>query len=351
MSNILANSAIELEQINDLLDKNVPSYRQAYSDRTAWIMACLSELAYIKFNPLFSSDAQKNYFVENISKLVGDSKKSSLVKLLDLVGYDHNKEREKLEAELSTLNMKIHETFDDHGTQAILASFQNQLVLAFRGTEATSLKDIKSDAKAKATQCETGGKIHSGFKDAFSHVHLDIQKAIDDEMFSGMPLFITGHSLGGALANVAAKKLSHKGGIAACYTFGSPRVGNDDWLESIKTPIYRLVNAADSVTMLPPGTTSITTIGWLTGWVPYIGTPFKKWLTSNFGGYLHGGNMRYLTNCPKGDFSKVKLLYSVNLFYRINGVFKKNLSMSHLLGDHSISIYRQKLVVIAQNRN
>ena len=159
------------------------------------------------------------------------------------------------------------------------------------------------------------------------------------------------HSLGGALATIAAKKLSHKGGLAACYTFGAPRVGDEEWIENIKTPIYRLVNAADSVTMLPPGTETITIISWISGWIPYIGKSLRRWLLSNFGGYLHCGNMRYLTNCPSGQFSKVKLLYSVSIVYRIKGLIIKGLPWKRLLGDHSMSIYRKKLTIIAQNRN
>ena len=76
-----------------------------------------------------------------------------------------------------------------------------------------------------------------------------------------MPLFITGHSLGGALAMIAAKKITHKGGNAACYTFGSPRVGDEVWISNIKTPLYRVVNAADCVTMLPPGAVPIEIFG------------------------------------------------------------------------------------------
>lgn len=43
----------ERNRANNLLDKSLPTCRQAYSDRTAWLMACLSELAYRRFNPLF----------------------------------------------------------------------------------------------------------------------------------------------------------------------------------------------------------------------------------------------------------------------------------------------------------
>lgn len=351
MGNILANSESELHQIDNLLNKDIPSYRQAYSDRTAWIMSCMSELAYIRFNPLFSSDKKKNYFIENISKLVNKNKKSSLLKLLDIVGYDHNKEKEILETELSTLKMELIDTFDTSGTQAILVSFTNLIILAFRGTEATSIKDIKSDAKAKTTACETGGKIHTGFKEAFDHVRFDIEKKLNEDKLQNKPLFITGHSLGGALATIAAKKLTHKGGLAACYTFGSPRVGDEEWIGNIKTPIYRLVNAADCVTMLPPSSETITVISWILQFIPWVGKPLRSLLLSNFGGYLHCGNMRYLSNCSNGQYDKVKLLYSVSILYRIKGLIIKKLPWQNFLGDHSVNIYRKKLTIIAQNKN
>ena len=215
--------------------------------------------------------------------------------------------KENLEPELSNLRMKVLEAFDSDGTQAILVSFGKSIALAFRGTESNSIKDIKADVKAKTTQCETDGKIHSGFKEAFDTVASDIQNRIDQRDLQNKPLFITGHSLGGALATIAAKKLSHQGGIAACYTFGSPRVGDDEWIAGIKTPIYRIVNAADCVPMLPPGDEIITVISWpfrVVSWVriPYISSwaeAFSRWGLSNFGGYLHCGNMRYMTNCKK----------------------------------------------------
>ena len=70
----------ERNRANDLLDKSLPTYRQAYSDRTAWLMACLSELAYLRFNPLFSGGKKEEWFIENISRLIDDGSKSSLLK-------------------------------------------------------------------------------------------------------------------------------------------------------------------------------------------------------------------------------------------------------------------------------
>ncbi len=351
MTNILASSQIDLNRVKGLLDKGRPPvYRKAYSDRTAWLMACLSELAYIRFNPIFSHDQHKKHLLDNLSKLIDENKQSSLIKLIASVGYDHNEEKEKLKNELTTLKIRLLETFDKNGTQAILAENDEFIVLSFRGTEATCMKDIKADANAEAMQCETGGKIHTGFKNAFDEVALDIQNTLNKEALKAKPLFITGHSLGGALATVAAKKLSHKGGIAACYTFGSPRVGDEEWIADIKTPIYRLVNAADCVTMLPLGTELMTILSWICQFIPSVGEAISSKVLK-LSGYIHGGNMRYLTNCSSGQYDGVRLLYSVGFLYRIKGWVIKKLPWKKFLADHSISIYRKKLMIVAENRN
>ena len=290
---------------------------------------------------------------------MGDNKKSSLIKLIDVIGYDHDEEKNRLEKELDVIKIRLVETFDNSGTQAILVSSDMFIALAFRGTEATSIKDIKADADAKIRQCETGGRIHSGFNEAFGRVEVEIQNKINADEFKKKSLFITGHSLGGALATIATKKLSHNGGIAACYTFGSPRVGNDEWIANIKTPVYRVVNAADCVTMLPPGDEIITSFAWILRLVAWFRIPFisqssqslERWLLSNFKGYLHGGDMRYMTNCKRGQYREVKLLSSVSLFRIIKGWSIKKLPWKKFLADHSISIYRKKLMVIAERRN
>ena len=353
MANIPATSQSDLAQINDLLDKKTPSYRQAYSDRTAWLMAYLSDLAYIKFDPLFSDNNLKERLFDRLNRIIAladDNRKSYLKKIIDKVGYDHDEERKRLNNELEILRWQLLETFDSNGTQAILASNDEFMVLAFRGTESDVMEDIKTDMEAGTTLCETGGKMHTGFKEAFEAVELDIQSCINKEKYKDKPLFITGHSLGGALATIAAKELTHKGGIAACYTFGSPRVGDDEWIADIRNPVYRVVNAADCVTMLPPGATLMTIVCGIAKCIPYIGETVRAFL-SKYGGYLHCGDMRYLTNCQKGAYSDVKLLSYVSFFYRIKGLWIKKRSWRKFLSDHSISVYRKKLMIIAERRN
>lgn len=351
MKNVIAQNATEIAMVSKLLSKEVPNYRQAYSDRTSWLMACFSELAYLRFNPIFKDNQQKELITKYLEDFAQKNKKSSLIKLLDIVAYDHEAETQRLITELGSLNAKLIETFDSNGTQAILISTDKFLTLAFRGTEATSVKDIKSDAKATTTQCDSGGKVHCGFKEAFEEVAIDIQCSLNQEQFKNKPLFITGHSLGGALATIAAKKLKHEGGIASCYTFGSPRVGDEEWISNIKVPFYRVVNAADCVTMMPPSSVTISTVSWLVSFIPQFGKNIRSVLLSKFGGYLHGGNMRYLTNCKGGNYDDVHLLYSVSFFYRIKMLYINALPWSKPLADHSISLYRKKLAIVGTYRN
>ena len=352
MTTVLAQSQTDINNINNLLKNKLPAYRKAYSDRTSWLMSCIAELSYLRFNPLFPDGSQKTYFLESIKKLIDQNSQSALTTLIGLVGYDAKKEAVDLVDNLTLLSLKLVETFDSKGTQAIIVANSDFAVLAFRGTEASSIKDIKADANAVAVACPSGGNIHSGFNDAYNEVALDIQNRLDKDDLKDLPLYITGHSLGGALATVAAKKMTHPlGGIAACYTFGSPRVGDEYWVANIKAPIYRLVNAADCVTMMPPGDEIITVIGWLAQWLPIIGKPARAFLLNKVSGYLHAGNMRYMTNCATADYSKVELLYSVSPFYRIKGLVTKKLSWLKLLKDHSIKTYRKKLLVIASSRN
>ncbi len=367
MSSSYFKSVGEKEDAVSILSLKLPTYRQAYSDRTAWVMSVLSELAYIKFNPFFGkmeedsadgapqnerkSEYIKQYFVERITKMIDSDRAAILSSLIDKVAYDHKLEKQILDEQLVEFDFKVAATFDRGGSQAMLVEHKDYLVLAFRGTESDSLDDIKADARANIRKCETSGMIHSGFYFAYQEIRKEIEEKLLLEPYSKKPLYITGHSLGGALATVATKYTYHEGGLAACYTFGSPRVGNDDWINNVKTPIHRLVNAADCVTMLPPGDVTISAFTFLAKLIPGPGYQIATWLKTKFGGYIHAGNMRYLTNCQPGNFEDVKVLYTVSFFYRLKALVFKSLPFSKLLSDHSISVYSKKLMIIAFKRN
>ena len=337
---------------NNILDIDSMDYREPYNHNTAYLMARLSRLSYLRFNPLMPDETKRESFIEAIRQLLGNVRTGTVNKLLRILDYDHQKELEKLKQGLRDINMQlIGKPFDVEGTQAFLAHNNKFLVLAFRGTEANSTKDIKADVSAKLTGAQDGGRVHKGFKDAFEHVEQEIQDRLKQfAKYQDFPLYITGHSLGGALATIASRRLEHQGGIAAVYTFGSPRVADEDWVSDMEVPYYRLVNAADCVTMLPPNGDIVAVINWLMQFVPWLGPSISKILMNNFDGYIHCGNMRYLTNCAQGDYTNVKLLYSVSLFFRIKAFLFRQLPWRKFLADHSISVYEKKLKVIAERK-
>ena len=95
---------------------------------------------------------------------------------------------------------------------------------------------------------ESTARVHQGFRDAFMSVRDQVDRYLP--CAEGLPTFITGHSLGGALATLGAAYLSGRG-VAGCYTFGAPRVGNKEFSSSLRTLVYRVVNPLDTVPLVP----------------------------------------------------------------------------------------------------
>ncbi|GBC61761.1 hypothetical protein DENIS_2723 [Desulfonema ishimotonii] len=117
-------------------------------------------------------------------------------------------------------------------------------VLVFRGTN--SFDSWLSNLNAIQVRWPFGGMVHSGFRKEFYKVWPELDEILSDIR---VPLFYTGHSLGGALATLAA---SHRPPLAV-YTFGSPKVGDPVFAESLKEfHIFRLANHRDIVPAVPP---------------------------------------------------------------------------------------------------
>lgn len=136
------------------------------------------------------------------------------------------------------------------GTHAAIISAPTFHVLVFRGTGETT--DWLTNLKFDHEKWPHGkGRVHSGFKKALDVVWDPIAKAIAP--LRG-PLFITGHSLGGALATLAGARLGRDGVARATYAFGAPRVGNAEFAQNYPANmrLYRVVNDNDAVTVVPP---------------------------------------------------------------------------------------------------
>jgi len=350
---LLQQTQQDTKILEKVLELDIPAYRDAYSDRTAWLMVCFSDIAYIKFDKIDLDDKKiKAAFTKAVNGIIDDQNRlDTLNRVVDKFIRNHEQEEASLRDNLGLLQYELVEVFDKKGSQALLAKNvkMGRLILAFRGTEPTSVEDIKVDIKARLSS-QSGGKAHLGFTEAYMAIDGDIQKALKHPEFSNYRLYITGHSLGGALASIATKRIEHTGGISACYTFGSPRVGNKDWVEGIKPPMYRVVNASDIVPMLPPTGNVFNVLGYIAMHViPVIGPHLANWL-KRYTGYFHSGDMRFLKKSKQENYVDTGLLPHTSFVHRIK-LWVNSKRAKKGVEDHSVRVYRKKLAAIAIDRN
>jgi triacylglycerol lipase len=151
-------------------------------------------------------------------------------------------------------------------TQVLIRELGDCVVVAFRGT--SDLRDFVTDAEAWRISSGWGG-VHCGFGQACAAIANRIYVAL---MPSGpKPVILTGHSLGGALAILAAIQLrTWMVNVHSVYTFGAPRVGDPEFQKSYDTlPVpgspftnlgaatFTLIHDCDLVPRVP---------GWLAGY-------------------------------------------------------------------------------------
>ena len=97
-------------------------------------------------------------------------------------------------------------------------------ILAFRGTQSggSILQDLKVIRRRTPE-----GHLHAGFADGYADIHSHVVSRL--RRFSAKRVWLTGHSLGGALAVVGANRLEEAGfGVAGVVTFGQPMVTMPD---------------------------------------------------------------------------------------------------------------------------
>jgi hypothetical protein len=186
-------------------------------------------------------------------------------------------------------------------TLCTVAHAVEAVVVAFRGTRvpkgdvslAGVLGDVLTDMSVGKTEESGRGRVHRGFHAALEAVWTPLGDTLR-RLGPARPVWFTGHSLGAALAMLAAAR---HGGPAGVYAFGAPCVGDRAFAQSLRgAPVIRVVHGADAVTRLLPG-----------------------WL-----GYVHAGEPRYVAtdgrlrgDAPRGFPSlndHAPLFYGVHLW-------------------------------------
>jgi predicted lipase len=136
-------------------------------------------------------------------------------------------------------------------------------VVAFRGTLPESFSNWILDLDAsKFADYDSipNAQVHSGFLDAYNSVSGPLKTAFNQLMqqYPGSNVLFTGHSMGAAMANLAATDMlavGGNGGQAMLITFGCPRVGNQAYASFAENNFalsWRITHAADIVPHVPP---------------------------------------------------------------------------------------------------
>jgi pimeloyl-ACP methyl ester carboxylesterase len=155
------------------------------------------------------------------------------------------------------------------GTQAYVLVRDEFCVVAFRGTQLPKnavgsgpdailaaftelFKDSMADEHIRLVPFPNGGRVHRGFNDALEAIREKLERRLGElqQERPSRPFFFTGHSLGAALATLAAARF---GSVRGLYTFGSPLVGDAAFKDGFRIKsAFRIVHHNDIVTRVPP---------------------------------------------------------------------------------------------------
>lgn len=142
-------------------------------------------------------------------------------------------------------------------TQGFVGATDTAIVLAFRGTEPDRWTDWCTDLNS--TQMSwLNCQVHTGFARAHDGVANKYLELIRKFRTNQQPIYVTGHSLGGALAILAGKVLATGGESgedfkpAMVVTFGAPKVGDVRFTTSYGVTLLRFVHNEDIIPHVPP---------------------------------------------------------------------------------------------------
>ena len=161
---------------------------------------------------------------------------------------------------------KFYQGADGNDCQAYTVTYDKKLIIIFRGTE--SFRDVIADLNISLSPLHLNmirinhpelehPMVHKGFNNQYNSIKdkllCDIENYIINHEFP--EIIVTGHSLGSGIATIAAFHYCYQYNFPIkCVTFGSPRVGNQLFVDLFNKRIHtsiRYVNEDDPVTMVP----------------------------------------------------------------------------------------------------
>lgn len=144
-----------------------------------------------------------------------------------------------------------------HDTQGFVGATSQAIVLAFRGTEPDRWTDWCTDLNS-LQRLWNSCQVHSGFSQAHDGVARQYLEIIRRLRTTQQAIYVTGHSLGGALAILAGKVLATGGEEGEDFkpqlviSFGAPKVGDTRFVSTYGVTLLRFVHNEDIIPHVPP---------------------------------------------------------------------------------------------------
>ncbi len=143
-----------------------------------------------------------------------------------------------------------------------------------------------------------GGMVHRGYARELEGVGDRLTEMARDHALGGKPIYVTGHSAGGALATLAARRLHEAGAdVRAAVVFSAPRVGDRSFAASYPVPLLRIEHRHDLIPHLPlpPALAAVLGRGLIDPLIEAV-----DWLSPLLSGarvrqteYVHAGQLLY----------------------------------------------------------
>lgn len=147
--------------------------------------------------------------------------------------------------------------FANGRVEGFVAKGDDVLLVSFRGTDPTVSDWLIDFDTVPVSDATVPGHVHRGFNEALLAVWSQVRPHLDAR--GNRRVWITGHSLGGALAVACAARATFEAprvGIRGIYTYGQPRYGNANCstacAELLGSVMFRHINNRDIVPRVPP---------------------------------------------------------------------------------------------------
>jgi len=242
----------------EIASRQAPVFQLASGLMSAWLLYAYWKQEQVQQKPQASLPTPKEEPMTTIDWNTVSFKLDIAHMLADCSKIVYEDDKTSTEDHLKkTYGMSSVQFFRLEDTEALITSNDQAIIIAFRGT--SSVEDALTDAKIKLiADPGTKGKIHEGFKTGLDKVWNEIWNAVGrSRLHDKRPIWLTGHSLGGALALTAAARLRFEKNVIinGLYTFGQPRVGDLAYVKACNKAFglqyFRFVHNNDIVPRVP----------------------------------------------------------------------------------------------------